>query len=89
MRDGQPLGWQTAFLHQLPAPLAIAPEPEETISGLDLAGDIAPGNEIEVPILIEITQGYSWLKDKHEFKFGWDLRFLGTEGFDYAGGNGF
>jgi hypothetical protein len=35
-----------------------------------------------------ISQGYSWLKDKHEFKFGWDVRFLKTEGFDYAGGNG-
>ena len=34
------------------------------------------------------SQGYSWLTGKHEFKFGWDLRFLSTEGFDYAGGNG-
>ncbi|MBM3765598.1 MAG: hypothetical protein FJW32_09415 [Acidobacteria bacterium] len=34
------------------------------------------------------TQGYTWLKGKHEFKFGWDYRFLTTFGFDFAGSNG-
>ncbi|MBM3758172.1 MAG: hypothetical protein FJW38_29875 [Acidobacteria bacterium] len=34
------------------------------------------------------TQGYTWLKGKHEFKFGWDYRFLTTFGFDLAGSNG-
>lgn len=34
------------------------------------------------------TQGYTWLKGKHEFKFGWDYRFLTTFGYDYAGSNG-
>jgi hypothetical protein len=34
------------------------------------------------------TQGYSWLKGKHEFKFGWDYRRLRTIGFDNAGSNG-
>jgi hypothetical protein len=35
-----------------------------------------------------ITQGYTWLKGKHEFKFGWDFRKLSTFGFDFAGSNG-
>ena len=35
-----------------------------------------------------ITQGYSWLKGKHEIKFGWDYRYLTTYGFDLAGSNG-
>jgi len=35
-----------------------------------------------------ITQAYTWLKGKHEFKFGWDYRFLTTFGFDFAGSNG-
>jgi hypothetical protein len=34
------------------------------------------------------TQGYTWLKGKHEFKFGWDYRFLTTFGYDFAGSNG-
>lgn len=34
------------------------------------------------------TQGYSWMKGKHEFKFGWDHRRLRTIGFDNAGSNG-
>lgn len=34
------------------------------------------------------TQGFSWLKGKHEFKFGWDHRRLRTIGFDNAGSNG-
>jgi hypothetical protein len=34
------------------------------------------------------TQGYTWLKGKHEFKFGWDWRKLTTFGFDFAGSNG-
>jgi len=34
------------------------------------------------------TQGYSWLKGKHEFKFGWDYRRLRTIGFDNAASNG-
>ncbi len=34
------------------------------------------------------TQGYSWLKGKHEIKFGWDHRRLRTIGFDNAGSNG-
>lgn len=33
-------------------------------------------------------QGFSWLKGKHEIKFGWDYRFLTTFGFDNAGSNG-
>jgi hypothetical protein len=35
-----------------------------------------------------ITQGYTWLKGKHEIKFGWDWRALSTFGFDLAGSNG-
>ncbi len=35
-----------------------------------------------------VSQGYSWLKGKHEFKFGWDYRYLTTFGYDYAGSNG-
>ncbi len=34
------------------------------------------------------TQSFSWLKGKHEFKFGWDARWLGTLGFDNAASNG-
>ena len=32
--------------------------------------------------------GFSWVKGKHEFKFGWDHRRLRTIGFDNAGSNG-
>lgn len=35
-----------------------------------------------------VTQGYTWLRGKHEIKFGWDARWLGTLGRDYAGANG-
>lgn len=35
-----------------------------------------------------VTQGISWLKGKHELKFGWDHRRLRTIGFDNAGSNG-
>lgn len=35
-----------------------------------------------------VTQGISWLKGKHEIKFGWDHRRLRTIGFDNAGSNG-
>ncbi len=35
-----------------------------------------------------VTQGYSWIRGKHEIKFGWDARWLSTIGFDYAGTNG-
>jgi hypothetical protein len=34
------------------------------------------------------TQGFNWVKGKHEFKFGWDHRRLRTIGFDNAGSNG-
>ena len=37
---------------------------------------------------LHITQGYTWLKGKHELKFGWDFRKLSTFGFDFAGSNG-
>lgn len=37
---------------------------------------------------IMITQGWTWLKGKHEIKFGWDHRNLTTFGFDLAGSNG-
>ncbi len=35
-----------------------------------------------------VTQGYTWVKSKHEFKFGWDHRRLSTFGYDLAGSNG-
>jgi hypothetical protein len=35
-----------------------------------------------------LTQGWSWVKGKHEVKFGWDYRKLTTFGFDLAGSNG-
>lgn len=49
-------------------------------------GKVAKGGQDNDTLMI--TQGYSWLKGKHEFKFGWDARWLSTIGRDYAGGNG-
>jgi hypothetical protein len=49
-------------------------------------GKVANGGQNNDTLML--SQGYSWLRGKHEFKFGWDTRFLKTEGFDYAGGNG-
>ena len=37
---------------------------------------------------VMLTQGASWIKGKHEIKFGWDHRRLQTYGFDLAGSNG-
>ena len=37
---------------------------------------------------LHISQGATWIKGKHEFKFGWDHRRLSTFGFDLAGSNG-
>ena len=36
----------------------------------------------------EISQGLTWIKGKHEFKMGWDLRRLETLAHDLAGTNG-
>lgn len=49
-------------------------------------GKVANGGQDNDTIMI--TQGYTWLKGKHEIKFGWDHRLLTTYGFDYAGSNG-
>jgi hypothetical protein len=49
-------------------------------------GKVANGGQDNDTIMI--TQGYSWLKGKHEVKFGWDFRKLTTYGFDLAGSNG-
>ncbi|MGH9631370.1 MAG: hypothetical protein ACRD7E_23960, partial [Bryobacteraceae bacterium] len=35
-----------------------------------------------------VTQGFSWIRGKHEFKFGWDVRRLQTTAEDKAGTNG-
>lgn len=37
---------------------------------------------------LSIIQGYTWIRGKHELKFGWDFRKLSTFGFDFAGSNG-
>ncbi len=37
---------------------------------------------------LHISQGATWIKGKHEFKFGWDHRRLQTFGFDLASSNG-
>lgn len=49
-------------------------------------GKVANGGQDNDTLMI--TQGYTWLKGKHEFKFGWDWRKLSTFGFDFAGANG-
>jgi hypothetical protein len=36
----------------------------------------------------EVSQGLTWIKGKHEFKMGWDLRRLETLAHDLAGTNG-
>lgn len=36
----------------------------------------------------QITQNISWLRGKHEYRFGWDIRRLRTIAFDAAGTNG-
>lgn len=49
-------------------------------------GKVANGGQNNYTLMV--AQGYSWLRGKHEFKFGWDARFLKTEAFDVAGSNG-
>lgn len=49
-------------------------------------GKVARGGQDNDTLMI--TQGYTKLKGKHEFKFGWDWRKLSTFGFDFAGSNG-
>ncbi|MDX2180343.1 MAG: carboxypeptidase regulatory-like domain-containing protein [Bryobacteraceae bacterium] len=49
-------------------------------------GKVALGGQDNDTIMI--TQGYTWIKGKHEIKFGWDHRNLTTFGFDLAGSNG-
>ena len=36
----------------------------------------------------QVDQGLTWIKGKHEFKMGWDMRRLETYANDYAGTNG-
>ncbi len=49
-------------------------------------GKVANGGQDNDTLMI--TQGWTLLKGKHEIKFGWDWRKLGTFGFDLAGSNG-
>ncbi len=49
-------------------------------------GKVANGGQDNDTLMI--TQGYTWLKGKHEIKFGGDWRKLTTFGFDLAGSNG-
>jgi len=51
-------------------------------------GKVANGSQIN--ITYQLTQGITWLRGKHEFKFGWDLRRLHTtsDPVDLAGTNG-
>ena len=49
-------------------------------------GKVANGGQDNDTLMI--TQGYTLIKGKHEFKFGWDHRRLSTFGFDFAGSNG-
>lgn len=49
-------------------------------------GKVANGGQDNDTIMV--TQGWTWLKGKHEVKFGWDWRKLTTFGFDLAGSNG-
>ncbi len=49
-------------------------------------GKVANGGQDNDTLMI--TQGWTWLKGKHEIKFGWDWRKLTTFGFDLAGSNG-
>lgn len=49
-------------------------------------GKVANGGQDNDTLML--TQGYSWIKGKHEVKFGWDYRRLTTFGFDLAGSNG-
>lgn len=35
-----------------------------------------------------VTQSFTWVRGRHEMKFGWDARWLQTLGRDYAGANG-
>jgi hypothetical protein len=49
-------------------------------------GKVANGGQDNDTIMI--LQGFNWVKGRHEFKFGWDARWLYTFGFDNAGSNG-
>jgi len=61
VRHRQPLGRQATvlLLNELPVPLPIASEQEETMAGCELARRIARGSEIEIPITIQISHGRS------------------------------
>ena len=49
-------------------------------------GKVANGGQNNYTLMV--NQAFSLIKGKHEFKFGWDYRYLTTEAFDFAGGNG-
>ena len=49
-------------------------------------GKVANGGQYNTQF--SITQGFTLLKGKHEYKFGWSYRRFETFGFDLAGTNG-
>ncbi len=49
-------------------------------------GKVANGAQFNKQLWI--SQGFTWLRGKHEFKFGWNHRRFETLGLDYAGTNG-
>src|SRR5436309_5968238 len=56
----QTLALQTTVLlrHELPAPFPVAPEPEEAVHGRGLrGGGLAPGDDVEMTVAIEIPYG--------------------------------
>jgi hypothetical protein len=60
VRYGQPLDRQTTLLLEVPATLPIAPEPEEAIPRFKFTDGIAPGNDIEMPVPIEVAESQPW-----------------------------
>lgn len=49
-------------------------------------GKVANGSQDNDTLMV--AQGWTWLKGKHEIKFGWDWRALSTTANDLAGANG-
>ncbi|HYO83789.1 MAG TPA: TonB-dependent receptor, partial [Bryobacteraceae bacterium] len=70
--------------------ILFAPVGQTAPSGLTSYGvqDGKVGNGAQFNKQWQLSQGYSWLRDKHEFKFGGAWRRFETLGLDLAGTNG-
>ncbi|MBI1358611.1 MAG: TonB-dependent receptor plug domain-containing protein [Acidobacteria bacterium] len=90
-------GWdnpaQVGFASQIGLPADTDATPRIIFDGNDIltafgVQDGKVANGFQNNITWQWSQAMTWLKGKHEFKFGWDIRRLATVAIDAAGTNG-